>query len=231
MNFLFPSLFWIALSLLSAIPLLVWRGRLSPRQQRVGYLCRWLFIPYLGLITGALSPRLMGLGGIDWLVSLQIGVGLVLALVVLLILVRATVGPLTAPPQDGAPQLGFPASTLGPVFQPVRWAYAIRTPLITGAEQFHWCFLRAAVQESILLGVGNSPPPMYAALWIATLLSAPEALLRVDTHLQRFVPFVSLVATAALFFLTYNFWLCWLLHALMVPLCTLLTPAAAQHRS
>ncbi len=49
----------------------------------------WVLIPYLGLLVGGLSPRLMGISNLDWLPSIGLGLGFIFVVLVLLLLVRA----------------------------------------------------------------------------------------------------------------------------------------------
>ena len=81
---------WLLLSLIASILLLLltqqiatdWRDRLT-----IGL---WIGIPYVGLLLGGLSPRLIGLNAIDWVASLGLGLGLLFIMVLLLMLVRST---------------------------------------------------------------------------------------------------------------------------------------------
>jgi hypothetical protein len=208
-------IFLILLSLLTALPLLLWRHWFSARQLRIAYLCRWLLIPYLGLLTGALSPRLMGLSDIDWLVGFQVGLGLTFAILVALLLVRSSVDFDAPEPNDLlAERTGSdnaPDESL--IAHQVNWTGAVRALLMAGGEEFHWSFLRAAVQEILLRSTGASLSAAYPAVWIAALLAAPEALLRTTSTAARFAQLITLIATTVLFLLTRNFWLCWALHA------------------
>src|SRR3954454_18628954 len=75
--------FWLVIALVAAIVLLVarhyvaapWHGWLAP-----AYL---VFFPYLALLAGAVSPRLMGIYWIDWRTTFQVGAGLLLTIVLL----------------------------------------------------------------------------------------------------------------------------------------------------
>lgn len=203
--------FLIALSLLTALPLLFWYRWFSARQVRIAYLCRWILIPYLGLISGVLSPRLMGLTDIEWLVGFQWGMGLAFAILVTLLLVRTSIdldaSSLEHGPErvDGLPEEQLSSAVAG-------WITTMRIVVTAGAEEFHWAFLRAAMQ-AILLPSGDALSAMYTAIWIAALLAAPEALLRVHSTSERFAQIVTLIVTSVLFLFTRNFWLCWALHA------------------
>ena len=81
-NFHEPGV-WLVISVLCGVALLagwsftpnVWRPWLA--------FSYWVAIPYLALLTGAVSPRLMGLRYMDWSNSFQAGAALFLVLVVL----------------------------------------------------------------------------------------------------------------------------------------------------
>ncbi len=165
--------------------------------QRWLWLSRWLLVAYLSLISGGVSPRLMGLADLNWVRGLTLGAGLVAGLAGLLLLVRFTVvAPSPPAGADARPQL----------FSELLWL---------GAEQFHWTFLRAAVWE-LLLRLPIPPDlPAYHALWIAILLALPESLLLPQRSLDRLARGVALLATAIVFFYTRNFWLCWIMHAVV----------------
>ena len=194
-----PAL-WLGLSLLSGfITLAVTRllpGGLGVGGERWLWLSRWLLIAYLGLISGGVSPRLMGLADLNWVRGLTLGAGLVAGLAGLLLLVRLTVA--AAPPTHN--------NARAPLLSDLLWL---------GAEQFHWTFLRAATWE-LLLRLPSPPDlPAYQALWIASLLALPEALLLPQRPLDRLARGVALLATAIIFFYTRNFWLCWVMHAVV----------------
>ncbi len=200
---------WLCLSFLFSLLLLSLKAQLPEQWNERLTMFAWFLIPYLGLLAGGLSPRLMGLTDIDWLASLGFGSGLVLAMILLLILVRATTEsnvnarrPEQAPPAPlrtlSSPQPPFSAR-LGQI-------------VTNGLEEFHWCFVRAAIWE--LIQTAPTPPslPAYWAVWTAALLVAPETLLRQTTAAQRLFSLIVLITTTVLFFYTRNFWLCWLLH-------------------
>ncbi len=196
-----PAL-WLGLSLLSGLVALG-MTRLLPEQLGAGgrrwlWLSRWLLIAYLALISGGVSPRLMGLADLNWVRSLTLGAGLVAGLAGLLLLVRLTVVAALPPPTHGNARPTLLSELL--------WL---------GAEQFHWSFLRAAIWE-LLLRLPTPPDlPAYQSLWIATLLALPEALLLSQRPLDRLARGVALLATAIIFFYTRNFWLCWVMHTVV----------------
>ncbi len=167
---------------------------LLPRVQ----VARWVLAPYLGLLLGGLSPRLLGLTDLDWLAGFGLGFGLVLVLWVLLILVRLTVDSAGAW-SSGAGRVE--ARSLASLF------------IMAGAQEFHWVFLRGGVLETLL--TLPEPPPLanYWAIWIATLFALLGVLFTRSSASQRFVSAFTLLMTSVLFFYARNFWLCWLLHA------------------
>lgn len=189
--------FWLLLSFcLSGLALLTTR-LLSA--ETVGWmrLGRWVLIPYLGLLVGGLSPRLLGLRGFDWAAGLGLGVGLIFAIWLLLALVRLAV----PQPEALAEREDLPKRT---------WLEQVIT---AGAQEFHWVFLRGAVW-GMMLALPTPPTlPGYWAIWLASLLSLPGIFLQHQQASQRIIAGVLLVITAIVFFYTRNFFLCWLLHA------------------
>jgi hypothetical protein len=192
---------WLLVNLFTLFALLLsWRW-LSSQSRRYALLSWWVIPPYLGVISGGLSPRLMGLTGQDWRTSLSLGVGLLFAMLATLLLVRATT---IFPASDR--QAPFPQSTrlrLGTHFQEV---------VMAGGEELHWVFWRGGVWEMILALPTPLPQAAYSAIWLAAILSAGELLLLALVGGRSLFKLVILLATTTLFFYTRNFWLCWLLH-------------------
>lgn len=195
--------FWLLLSAITGLLLPLLWSQLSASVRHNLSLARWVLIPYLGLLAGGLSPRLFGLSNPDWAKTLGLGLVLVVTLLTLLILVRmSTLAPqATRAPADPPPT---PSLIITPYLTQLLWS---------GAEEFHWSFLRAAVWELLLRFPTPPTFPLYTALWIAALLAALEIVIR-----QRAVAFclrklVVLTASTSIFLYTQNFWLCWFLHA------------------
>ena len=205
---------WLLLSLILSVLLFSLRQSISVGWRRWLNLTAWLLIPYLGLLLGGISPRLMGLSNIDWLASLGLGSAIIFVILLLLTLVRAT----TEAGETNTTHLDSQYQGSGGMMSP---PLATQAPLTTqfnqivqsGVEEFHWCFLRGALWELIL--TLPTPPnlPAYWAVWIATLFILPEMLCRQETLIQRLFHLIVLTATTVLFFYTRNFWLCWILHS------------------
>jgi hypothetical protein len=98
--------FWLLLSVLIAIGLRISQRITTPTWHTRFYWLLWFLIPYCGLLTGGLSPRLMGLGAIDWQTSLSLGLSLCFGVLIALALVRATVasGPVAFAPVTAEPE-------------------------------------------------------------------------------------------------------------------------------
>lgn len=199
--------FWLVVAFLAAIVLLVarhyvpapWRAWLAP--------VYWFLIPYLALVAGAVSPRLMGLYYIDWRTTFQVGAGLLLVIGLLAVLAW-----LFVLPRD---ESGRGASRS----QRVLWIG------LAGAEEWFWCFLRAALWEVAWVGPQAGVAPLYSAVWGAALLAMPLVLLLQENGRLRLVKVTILVVTTVVFLFTRNFWLCWLTHA---ALALLFTPAVVR---
>jgi hypothetical protein len=193
--------FWLLISFLLTALLLSVKESIPARWRQPLWLAHWLIVPYLGLLLGGLSLRLLGITGIDWLASLGLGLGLVFGIVMLLVLVRAAVD------LDSTP-----ASPLATGPGAGGWRTLGDALLWSGGAEFHWVFLRGALEETLLLRPEPLELPAYWAIWCAALLAALE----IGMGRPRFVPWLlqmtTLVTTSILFFYTHNFWLCWALH-------------------
>ena len=201
--------FWLVISALFAVVLLAGRAYAPPTWRTWLALAYWVSIPYLALLAGAISPRLMGLYWLDWRATFQVGAGLLLASVLL-----ALIGRLIAAPSSQ------PASEAG-------WTGRAAWVGLAGAEEWVWCFLRAALWELLLAWPQAVSLPLYAAIWGAGMLALPLTLMLQPNGALRIVKLAALVVTSILFLYTRNFWLCWLAHAAIV---LVLGPAVPQNR-
>jgi hypothetical protein len=194
--------FWLLVSLLVTALLASARPYLPIRHYRLLWIGHWLLLPYLGMLLGSLSPRLLGLTGIDWLAGLSLGLGLFFAVVVILVLVRATV------------DLSDPATGVsGPTAAPSNgWRAAGDALLASGATEFHWVFLRGAIWEIFLSRPESLALPGYWAVWGAALIAAGEILALRPSFIPWLLQMTTLLVTSILFFYTRNFWLCWMMH-------------------
>lgn len=197
--------FWLALDLL--IGALLWVGvRFAAlRWRNLLLVGRWVVVPYFGLLFGGVSPRLMGLSGIDWQSSLALGVSLIVVTLGLLFLVQASVSGEKRKSDAGRTQQSKTDETT-----PANRVYGV---LASGAEEFHWCFLRAACVSIAFTLWSADIASNYGAVWAAGALALPEALLAAPPGPPRLYKIVALLATTILFLFVGNFWLCWALHA------------------
>ncbi len=199
--------FWLVISVLFAVVLLVARTYAPPAWRTWILLAYWVILPYLALLAGAVSPRLMGLAWLDWRAAFQVGAGLLLASLLLALVGRLIAAP--APVQE----------------RPGAWSERVAALGLAGAGEWFWCFLRAALWELLLAWPETVSLPLYAAIWAAAVLALPLALALQPDGAARIVKLAALVVTSILFLYTRNFWLCWLAHAMIV---LILTPAALQ---
>jgi hypothetical protein len=195
--------FWLVLGVLGTILLGSLQELIAARWRGLVWFAHWLLVPYLGLLLGGLSPRLLGLASHDWLAGLGLGLGLIFAVVTLLTLARALT------------DLGAPVPSeerRGEVLR-LGWHTISSTLLWCGIEQFHWSFLRGAVWE--MLQTLPEPPALvgYWAIWCAAGVILLELLLLRPGFFPLLIQLVALTTTSILFFYTRNFWLCWALHA------------------
>lgn len=197
--------FWLLVGVLLTLLLLSLQSIIPARWRRPIWFAHWLLVPYAGLLAGGLSPRLLGLGNIDWLASLGLGLGLIFGVVILLILVRAVV--------DLKPDFGMRlGSRQTSAADRPPWQIVTSTILWTGITQLHWAFLRGSIWE-MLLTLPNPPQiPGYWAMWPAAGLILLEMFWAKPSFITLLIQLVTLLTTGILFFYTLNFWLCWILH-------------------
>lgn len=211
---------WLLISLLFSVLLLSLRTLFPPRVWIRAWFAHWLLVPYLGLLTGGLSPRLLGLAAIDWLASMGLGVGLTFGVLVLLMLVRAFID------MDAAAGLGRPQrrrlAALAPGVE-TGWHTITSTVLWGGITQFHWVFLRGGIWEMLLAMPHPLALPGYWAVWLAFAIGLLELLLLRAAFIPLLIQSVTLITTGILYFYTHNFWLCWTLH---VAIQLIVTPPA-----
>lgn len=214
--------FWLLISFVVTVVLGALHFRYRSAWVQWLWIGQWILIPYCGLLLGGLSPRLMGLSNLDWVATLGLGSGLLFVLLVLLVAVRAAVGfTETLPPQT---QQSTPVEVPGAdhtenAHAPV-WHFIALVILLSGAQEFHWAFLRGAVWE-ILLKAPNQPElPAYWAIWIAAFFVFLETALRRPSFEQWLLQITVLATTSILFLYTRNFWLCWILHSAAILILT-----------
>jgi hypothetical protein len=183
---------------------------------------RWFVIPYLGLLTGGISPRFMGLTGINWFASFGFGLVLIAAILAVVAIVRSVMAfsvsaTATASLTGAATTLSRsrPGQLRHESDRQKQYATAFSISVLNiGAEEFHLAFLRSALWELLLTFPVTMTQAGYWSAWAALTLALPEALSYPGTVTQRFCKGALLVATTVLFIFTRNFWLCWLLHLL-----------------
>lgn len=195
--------FWLAMALILGVAALGAKSYLPSAAQPFLMPAYWVLTPYLALIAGGASPRLMGLSAIDWALSLRIGVGLALGVLAFALLARAASSRTDefSEKEDTRPA-------------PQHWPEILASVGLCGAEEFFWSFLRGTIAELFVTLSVTLDASGYWAVWLAALLAAPIAARTQPTTMHRLVKLTILAMTSVLFFYTYNFWLCWALHAL-----------------
>lgn len=217
-----PPLGWLGASVLAGLCLLLLCQQVPPIYRRSLRNARWLVIPYLGLITGGISPRLLGITGINWFASFGFGLVLIGGMLVVLVIIRSVIAfSVTATALATAPVAVSPATRPHPppllpgTARQQRYATSLTHSFFNlGAEEFHLAFLRSALWELLLTTSPAITQAGYWAAWVALALALPETLYYQTTFAQRFCKGALLVATTVLFIFTRNFWLSWLLHLL-----------------
>jgi len=219
-----PALGWIGLSLLCGLCLMLFYPQVPPPYRHVLRNARWIVIPYLALLAGGISPRLLGLTGINWSASFGFGLVLISGVLLLLLIVRSVMVfsiPIPQAPSQSSLPVNFPANVAPlPLASQTNYANGQSiVPLPTafldlGAEEFHLAFLRSALWEILLALPLATAQTGYWAAWIALLVALPESLHYHRGFSQRLCKCALLVTTTVLFIFTRNLWLSWLLHLL-----------------
>jgi hypothetical protein len=217
-----PGLTWIGISLLCGLCLMFFYQQAPPTYRPILRNARWIVIPYLALLAGGISPRLLGLTGINWSASFGFGLVLIGGVLLLLLLVRSVMVFSIPVPQatlQSLPPIDFPAKIAHPPLpsHPNYGQYIITLPtsfLDLGAEEFHLAFLRSALWEIFLAVPLATAQAGYWAAWTALLIALPESLHDSMSFSQRLCKCALLVTTTVLFIFTRNLWLSWLLHLL-----------------
>jgi hypothetical protein len=197
--------FWLLVGILSTALYTSIHLYIPARWRGLIWFALWLLIPYLGLLVGGLSPRLLGLAGHDWIAGLGLGLGLIFAVVILLTLARAVT-------DLGVPTAVTTSVATAAAVERLGWHTISSTLLWCGIEQFHWVFLRGAIWE--MLQTLPNPPELvgYWAIWCAAVVILIELLMLRPTFFALLIQLVALITTSILFFYTRNFWLCWVMH-------------------
>jgi len=212
---------WLGATLVCGVALLLIYRQTPANYRRPLRNIRWFVLPYLGLLTGGISPRFMGLTGINWFASFGFGLVLIAGILAVLALVRSVMAFSVSTTTTASPTAAVALSRAGLPQQPgegerqKRYATAFPISVLNiGAEEFHLAFLRSAIWELMLTFAIAPVLAGYWAAWAALTLALPEALYYPATVTQRLCKGALLVATTVLFIFTRNFWLCWLLHLL-----------------
>lgn len=206
-----PALGWIGLSLLCGLCLMLCYQQVPPPYRHILRNVRWIVIPYLALVAGGVSPRLLGLTGINWSASFGFGLVLIGGVLLLLLIVRSVVV-FSLPIPQATAQSSLPSQTQYANGQSI---VTLPTSLLgLGAEEFHLAFLRSALWEIFLALPMPTAQAGYWAAWTALLVALPESLHYHRGFSQRLCKCALLVTTTVLFIFTRNLWLSWLLHLL-----------------
>lgn len=200
----YEPLIWVAMSLIFSVAFRFARYRFSAHRKYILDSARWILFPYLGLLLGHLSPRLLGLTEINWLNSLSLGVGLICLTAILILLVQTTTDNPVLP--NTLAQSTFASTNSSSLAESI---------VSAGAEQFHWSFLRGAFWETLLRIGYSAATAAYAGVWIGGLIAMAELVLHKRRAMQRLHTLVVLTVTSTLFYFTHNFWLCWIMHLLV----------------
>lgn len=205
-----PAL-WLLFSLSVGLTLPLIRSQwLKPHRGWIE-LMRWILVPYLGLVSGQISPLLMGFVGLNWIATFEIGFTIVFVGLIIVALVRITQrhyrqGELRRSSQEKSLSRSFNLSSI----QNSGFGWLVLTAV---AREFHWTFLRAAIWESLLTDSQNLfDTPVNTAVWTATVLALFEMVVRRQSGQQWIHSITILIVTSVLFIYTRNFYLCAIMH-------------------
>ena len=188
---------WLASSFLLA-GLTAGLARLfAPRLERTVRVIRWVFLPYLGLVVGELSPRSMGVSYLDWSLGLRVGLVVLAGMLALFVIVRIWLHS-----ERGLP----PGERSAGPFSLMMW-------IESSAQEFHWCFLRGASLDLLISFPAPDQVVQYWSTWLGAALAVPGVMLHSRGNSDRLISVAILLSTTSLFLYTRNFWLSWLLHA------------------
>ncbi|MFZ2488768.1 MAG: hypothetical protein WAZ19_11655 [Anaerolineae bacterium] len=198
---------------LTSLPgqLLIWAAKLL-----------WLVLPgYIALIQGRLSPRQLGLSqfALNW----ELGRGLLFATTALVVFVAAGI---TYRRSHSAirPYLSFSHGL----------ALTVMLVMLAGALQWQWAFYRSVLID--LLAARGVATPVYAGTWLTVVVIAAQGALNLwlwrDLRTpgraeSRVLRAALLGVSSVLYLLSRNFWLAWLLHALVT---AILEPRTAANK-
>ncbi|MBX3014695.1 MAG: hypothetical protein KF832_24455 [Caldilineaceae bacterium] len=202
---------WLSVSLLVGLALTFFDPQIPSAYRQQVRTVRWILFPYCALLTGGISPRLMGITGIHWFASFEVGLVLIGGVLLLIVGIRS-ITTLTQPTFQAKQP---PSPVMAPHRVRSSQGKGVSVSFLTlGAEEFHLAFLRGAIWEIAYPLVGGTGQAGYWAAWIALCLALPETLSYQSTVHQRLSKCALLVTTTVLFIFTRNFWLSWLLHGL-----------------
>lgn len=170
----------------------------------------WLVLPgYLALLQGRLSPRQLGLSqlALNW----ELGRGLLFASAAALVFLAAGVT-YRRSHLAARPYLSFSHGL----------ALTIMLIMLAGGLQWQWMFYRSVCID--LLAARGAATPVYGGTWLAVAIIAAQGAmnlwlwhdLRTPGRAESRVLRAALLGVSSvLYLLSRNFWLGWLLHALV----------------
>jgi len=186
---------------------LLLQHRLPQRWYSLIQLVRLSAIPYFALISGQISPRLMGFSGYDWSNSLSIGSLLIVSVFALWIGIRVTEEANSVAVEATPEQLSLGMS--------LKWSINGLLLLTAGGWELNWAFWRVVFSQGVALLVAGIESPLYWGIACAVLFALLTLFFSALTPAARITSVAILIATSVLFLFTRNFWLCWFLHAML----------------
>ena len=206
-DLLSAPILWILLSILLSVFLNGIRLRISSGLYQYLKLGRWAIVPYLALVSGHVSPRLMGITDLDWALGLGIGVGIVLGLLLLVVIANVTAGAeVNRAFYRSIPENPRPSD----VALPSKWIWVA---IQACTEEVHWLFLRAALWETLLFFPQLADTSAsYVAVWVAGTIALIETSLHSTLGTEWVWSLTTLLLSSVLYLYTRNIYLCCMLH-------------------
>jgi len=210
-------LLWLLISIITGLLLFTGADIIPASFRRHLQMVRWVLIPYLGLLSGGLSPQLMGLTYLNWFSIVEQNAILILAILAAALLIRITL-------EVNQRRIDTPGRHQDSIYAlqvidkskqqkstvSIHWAVLFLIFLQNSMLEFHLSFLRGALWEMLQHSAlyQTLPHPFYWAIGLAALLFAIENWLHPATGTQRILALILIGGTSILFVYTVNYWLC-----------------------
>lgn len=187
---------------------LILHHRISQRWYQFAQLIRLCAIPYLALLAGEISQRSMGLTGYDWGNSLSVGSILMIVIVAIWFGIRIAEESSSLPLDADVQENGLRTSS--------NWSKNGLKVLTASGLELNWCFWRVIGTQLTAWLFVELDSPIYWGVTLSVMLLAIFIFFSSSSLATTLTNITILIATSVLFLFTRNFWLCWLLHTILL---------------